>query len=132
MNPIAIVVTAIVSFIIAFLWNGPLFGKVMQRLSGLTNPPKPKITQILLNFIVFLATATVLSMMFWIAFSSPVMGDRSWFRGLVLALWIWLGFSVTATSIEVIWHGKSWKLWLFECAASFVVFAVMGAILGAF
>ncbi len=132
MNIIAIVVAATAAFIIAFLWNGPVFGKLAQRLSGVSNPPAPKMSQMVLNYFVFLITASIMSMVFWIAFYSAIMGDRSWFRGAVLAMWLWFGFNVTATAIDVIWHGKSWKLWLYECAASFVVFVVMGAILGSF
>jgi hypothetical protein len=130
MNLISIVAASIAAFVIAFLWNGPIFGSLFQRLSGISNPPAPRARQIVLNFLVFLFTAAVMSMVFWITFNSTIMGERTWFRGIVLALWLWLGFNVTATSIDVIWQGKSWKLWLFECAASFVVFAVMGAILG--
>ncbi len=132
MNIIAIVVAATVAFIAAFLLNGPLFGKLAQQLSGMSDRPKPKISQILLNYIVFLVTAAVMSMIFWIAFNSMIMGEPSWFRGAVLAMWLWLGFSITATSIDVIWRGKPWKLWLFECAASLVVYVIMGAILGSF
>jgi hypothetical protein len=132
MNIVSIVVAATAGFIIAFLWNGPVFGKLALRLSNMQNPPVPKLSQILLNYLVFLVTATIMSLVFWIAFKSPIMGNASWFRGTVLAIWLWLGFNVMATSIDVIWHGKSWKLWLFECAASFVVFSTMGAILGSF
>jgi len=132
MNLMAILAAATAAFVIAFLWNGPVFGKVALRLSGAQASPKPLLSQIVLNYLVFLVTAAVMSMVFWIAFSPLSMGNGSWFRGVVLALWLWLGFNVTATSIDVIWHGKPWKLWLFECAASCVVFAVMGAVLGSF
>ncbi|MDB5189075.1 MAG: hypothetical protein JWL82_32 [Parcubacteria group bacterium] len=131
MNIIAIVVAATVAFVSAFLWNGPLFGKVALRLSNQTEQPKPKGSQILLNYVVFLVTATVMAGVFWIAFASPLMGDRTWFRGIIIALWLCLGFIVTSTSIEVIWKGRSWKLWAFECASAFVAFALMGAVLGA-
>ena len=131
MNISAIFAASVIAFVIAFLWNGPVFGKLAMKLSGESAPAKPpKVSQILLNYLVFLVTAFVMAGVLWIAFASPLMGEKIWFRGVIIAIWLWLGFIVTSTSIEVIWKGRSWKLWLFECASSLVVFATMGAILG--
>ncbi|MDB4940272.1 MAG: hypothetical protein JWO40_697 [Candidatus Doudnabacteria bacterium] len=130
MNLFAILVAATGAFIIAFLWNGPIFGKLAMRLAN--TPPNanpPKVSQIILNYLVFLVTAFVMSRVFQLAFASSLMGERTWYHGVVIAILLWLGFIVTSTSVEVIWKGRSWKLWLFECAASFVAFAFMGSIL---
>ena len=135
MNITTIFAAATVAFISAFLWNGPVFGKLGMKLQNIQpgeNKKSPKVSQIFLNYLVFLVTALVMSGVFWIAFTSSVMGERTWYRGVLLAVWLWLGFIVTATSIEVIWKGRSWKLWLFECAAALVAFSLMGAILGGF
>jgi Protein of unknown function (DUF1761) len=51
--------------------------------------------------------------------------------GMGVAFWAWLGFTITATSMDVIWMGKSAKLWLFEVVASLVTFLAMGAVLAA-
>jgi hypothetical protein len=57
------------------------------------------------------------------------MGPATWFRGVIMGVWFWLGFLVTSSSIEVIWMGRSWKLWLFEAGCSLIVMAAMGAII---
>ena len=66
---------------------------------------------------------------FWLVFSSPSMGEATWFRGAILGVWLWLGFLVTSSSIEVIWMGRNYKLWLFEVGCSLIVTASMGAII---
>jgi hypothetical protein len=40
-----------------------------------------------------------------------------------------IGFVVTSTSMDVIWMGKSCKLWLFEVFTSLICFLAMGAII---
>ncbi|MFZ2832049.1 MAG: DUF1761 family protein, partial [Minisyncoccia bacterium] len=50
--------------------------------------------------------------------------------GIVTALWVWVGFLVPTTSIEVIWMGRKASLWLFEAGCSLVVMVAMGAIIG--
>jgi hypothetical protein len=42
---------------------------------------------------------------------------------------LWLGFLVTSSSIEVIWMGRTVKLWLFEAMCSLIITVTMGAII---
>jgi hypothetical protein len=129
MHILSIFIAATAAFVSAALWNGPLFGKTAMRLSG-TKPVPPKPWQLIGNYLVFLVTAFVMAGIFWAAFPSGLIGERTWFRGVITAVWLWFGFIVTSTSIDVLWKGKSWKSWLFECASSLVVFMLMGGILG--
>jgi hypothetical protein len=77
-------------------------------------------------------TAFILSGVINIAATTPVIGEVNWYKGAIIAAWMWLGFIVPSSSIEVIWMGRSWKLWAFECCASLVGFLAMGAILASF
>jgi hypothetical protein len=133
MNVLAIVLAALAMFIIGFLFHGPLFGKLWMRLADVHPTGNEKfadmLPQLAWNLLVNLITAGVLSMLFWILFSSPLMGEKTWYQGAIWAAWIWLGFIVTSSSIEVIWMKRSWKLWAFECVASLVAFVAMGIIL---
>jgi hypothetical protein len=133
MDILAIVLAALATFIIGFLFHGPFFGKLWMRLADIHPTGNEKfsdmVPQMFWNLVVNLITAAVLSMLFWLIFSSPLMGDKTWYKGAILAAWVWLGFIVTSSSIEVIWMKRSWKLWLFECVASLVAFVAMGVIL---
>ena len=135
MNLVAIFVVALANFIIGFLFHGPLFGKVWMKLANIHPTGKEKfsdmIPQLGWNFLANLVLSFVLAGAFTLIFSSPFMGPATWYRGAITAAWLWLGFIATSTSIEVIWMGRSVKLWLFECVASLVSLSVMGAIIAA-
>jgi hypothetical protein len=128
-NFIAVLVAALANFIIGFLFHGPLFGKVWMKLANITPTGNEKfsgmVPQMVKNYVANFVFAFVLATM--ISYS----GATSAFMGMVFAFWVWLGYVVTTTSIEVIWMKRSVKLWLFEAFASLVSILVMGAILGA-
>lgn len=132
-NLVAVVVAAVSSFVLGFLIHGPLFGKLWMRLANVHPTGNEKfsdmIPQMLWNLLVNFITAFVLAGILWM--SSLSMGPISWQTGAFVGMWIWLGFVVTTTSIEVIWMGRTVKLWLFEAIASFVAMALMGAIIAA-
>lgn len=133
MNIVAILVSALVCFIVGFLFHGPFLGKTWMKLAGITPTGNEKLKdmwkQMVWNYLANVLMAIVLSGVFWIAFTSPLMGDRTWFRGAIIAAWLWLGFIVASSSMDVIWMGRSYKLWLFEVVASLVAIMSMGAVL---
>jgi hypothetical protein len=131
-NVMAVVVAAIVAFILGFLFHGPVGGKLWMKLANVHMTGNEKfadmIPKLLWNLLSNLVTAYVLAVIYLFASFSPYLGVGT-SSGIVCALWLWLGFLVTTTSIEVIWMGRSAKLWLFECACSLVVMIAMGAII---
>jgi hypothetical protein len=133
MNILTIVLAALATFIIGFLFHGPLFGKVWMRLANIHPTGNEKfadmVPQMAWNLVVNLITAGVMSLLFWVIFNSAIMGEETWYKGAILGAWIWLGFIATSSSIEVIWMKRSLKLWAFECVASLVAFVAMGIIL---
>lgn len=87
------------------------------------------IPQMLWNLLVNFITAFVLAGILWM--SSLSMGVITWQTGALVGVWIWFGFVATTTAIEVIWMGRTVKLWLFEAVASLITMALMGAIIAA-
>ncbi len=132
-NYLAVLVAAVVAFIIGFLAHGPVGGKLWIKLANIHPTGNEKfadmIPQMLLNLLVNIVCAYVLAVVYLFASTSPLMGGSGALNGMICAFWVWLGFNVTATVIDVIWMGKSKKLWLFEAISSLVVFLVMGAII---
>jgi len=126
-NLLAVVIAAAVNFIIGFLFHGPLFGKIWMKLANVTPTGNEKfsdmVPQMVKNFIANLVFAFVLGQM--ISYS----GIGTAVQGMVFAFWVWLGFLVTSSSIEVIWMKRSVKLWMFENVSSLVCVLAMGAIL---
>jgi hypothetical protein len=130
---VAVFVAAVIAFILGFLFHGPVSGKLWMKLADIHPTGNEKFSdmygKMAWNFLSNLITASVMAIIFSLVFTSSIMGPATWFRGAIMGVWFWLGFLVTSSSIEVIWMGRSWKLWLFEAACSFVVMAVMGAII---
>jgi hypothetical protein len=131
----AVLVAGVANFIIGFLFHGPLFGKLWMRLANVhptgNEKFKDMIPQMLKNLLVNIVFAYVLSVMYLFASTSTAMGTTGAISGMLVAFLVWIGFLVTSSSIEVIWMGRSYKLWLFEVASSLVCCLAMGAIIGA-
>lgn len=132
-NFLAVLVAAVAAFIIGFLFHGPVFGKVWMRLANVHPTGNEKFSdmygQMFLNLVANILTAYVLAVIYLFASTSPYMGGSGVWNGVVCAFWVWLGFQVTITSMDVIWMKKPAKLWAFEAVAALVSFAAMGAII---
>jgi hypothetical protein len=123
----AVLVAALANFIIGFLMHGPIAGKMWMRLANIVPTGKEKFSdmygQMFSNFVANFVFAFVLGQM--IAWN----GIMSASTGAFFAFWVWLGFLVTSSSMDVIWMKQSWKLWMFENFSSLLCVLAMGAIL---
>ena len=132
-NYVAVIVAGLANFIIGFLLHGPVLGKVWMKLANVHPTGKEKfsdmVPQMIKNFLVNILFAYVLAVMYLFASTSSVMGGSGIITGIVVALFVWIGFLFTSSSIEVIWMGRSYKLWLFELFASLLSCLAMGIII---
>ncbi len=129
-----IIVTAIVYFIIGFLIHGPLFGKLWMKLAGVTPTGNEKFSdmygQMFWNIVVNLIICTFIYGAIWVASHSPIiMGDLTWYKGAMVGAWLWFGFVVPNTLLDVIWMKRKFSYWLFEAICSLICMGVAGAIL---
>jgi hypothetical protein len=110
----AIVVAAVVAFVLGFLFHGPIAGKLWMKLANIHPTGKEKMSdmygKMFWNFVANLVTAFVMALIFSLVFTSTLMGPATALRGAIVGIWFWIGFLVTATSMDVIWMGRSWKL----------------------
>jgi hypothetical protein len=132
-NLVAVLLAAVVSFILGFLFHGPLLGGLWMKLADIHPTGNEKLSdmvpQMLYNVISNFFTALGLSVFYALASASPLLEGMGIMGGVVCGLIVWAGFLVTSSSIEVIWMGRKSSLWLFECGCSFVTMSVMGAII---
>jgi hypothetical protein len=132
-NLLAVLVAALAAFILGFLFHGPVSGKLWMKLAGVQMTGDEKFTDMipamLWNLLSNLVTAYALAVIYLFASSSPLLYGQGIATGIICALWLWIGFLVTSTSIEVIWMKRSVKLWLFEAGCSLVVMVVMAVII---
>src|SRR4051812_6358690 len=108
-----VLVAALANFIIGFLMHGPVAGKLWMKLANVTPTGNEKfkdmIPQMIKNYVANVVFAYVLSVM--LAYN----GAGGAAAGMVFGFWVWLGFIVTSSSMDVIWMKRSPKLWMFEC-----------------
>lgn len=133
-NFMAVLVAAVANFMIGFLMHGPVAGKLWMKLANITPTGNEKfsdmVPQMVKNFIVNIVLAYVLAVVIFVT-ASYYNNVGNIVGGMGIAFWMWLGFIVTASSMEVIWMNKSYKLWFFEIFATLLSFLAMGAILAA-
>ncbi len=124
----AVLVAAVASFVIGWLWYGPLFGKEWMRLRGkdpaaMANMQMP-VKGMAGEFIAALVTAYVLARFV------VLLGVIDWTGATHLAIWVWLGFCVAATVGAIFWENMSWKLYAINAGRWLVSLGVMAIILG--
>ncbi len=131
-NFVAVIVAAIVAFIVGFLMHGPIGGKLWMKLANIVPTGKEKfsdmVPQMLWNLFANIIIATVVYVVLGLAFSIVPGTILSVTISVIFTLWI---FTVAGSSMDVIWMGKSKKLWMFECFSSLLVIASMGAVIAA-
>lgn len=127
----AVIVAAIASMIIGFIWYGPLFGKKWLHLSGV-KPGEIKRSMNATYALGFLGSL-VMSFGLWhiIVMSIGFFQDSSIFSGITAAWWGWLGLVAPITLSTITWEGKSWTLWILNNAYYLITLSVMAAIMTA-
>jgi len=136
-----ILIAAIVSQALGFLWYGPLFGKKWMSLMKLNDKDKDKAKQkgmgktYFFSFGASLITAAVLSWVVVEVGGADVTGATSAltnaFGGALVGIIIWIGFVATKSLGGVFWEGKSWSLYFLNTAYDLVNLVLMGAVVGA-
>ena len=128
-NYLAVLVAAIASMVVGFLWYGPLFGKMWM---GLMNFDKKKMNEAKkkgMGKTYVLAFLTSLIMSYVLAHFVNYVQATTIVDGVVLGFWLWIGFFATTQLGMVLWEGKPTKLYLINTLHNLVALAVMGTIL---
>ncbi|SRR3989344_175255 len=133
-----VLIAAVVSHALGFLWYGPLFGKKWMALMKFTEKDMEKAKQkgmaktYSMSFVASLVTAAVLAFLVKdfvdITGATPVLWNA--LGGALVGALIWLGFVATKSLGSVFWEGKSWNLYFLNTAYDLVNLLLMGAIVG--
>lgn len=132
-NYLSVIIAAIASMIIGFLWYGPLFGKQWMRLSGMTPQQIEQAkaggmsSSYLIMFLGSLLMSYVLAHA--LVFASTYLHAQGITAGLTAGFWNWLGFIMPVTLGSVLWDKKPWKLWILNNGYYLVTLLVMGSII---
>ncbi|QQR60836.1 DUF1761 domain-containing protein [Candidatus Uhrbacteria bacterium] len=132
-NYLAILVAAISTVVLGFLWYGPLFGKPWMKLMGIDPSKMSKEAMKGMNktyalmSIGSLVLAYVLS--FTTEFAMTYTQTFGWVGGVMSGFWTWLGFFAPVQMDEQLWGNKPWKLYFINTGYRLVSLIIMGVIL---
>ncbi len=124
-NYLAVLVVTILAFVLGGLWYGPLFGKAWMKESGVKEGDgKDKMVRTFgLTFLLNIIISLNLS-----AFLGPK-ADLQF--GLFAGLATGIGFVSASLGIVYLFSQKPLRLFLIDAGYQTVIYAIMGAILGA-
>mgnify|MGYP001611288200 CR=1 FL=1 len=128
-NYLAVLIAAIASMVIGFLWYGPLFGKKWMQLMNFDKKKIDEAKKKGMGKIYALAFLTTLIMSYVLAHFVDYVEAKTIADGIVLGFWVWIGFLATTQIGSVLWEGKPVKLYLINTLHYLVSLAVNGAIL---
>ena len=126
-NYVAVLVAAIATMALGFVWYGPLFGKPWMKLSGMTKE-KMEASKDQMPKIYGLGFLFQLLMAYVIAQFVAALGATTAMEGAMVGFWGWLGFTATTMVTQVLWGDQPVKLYEINVGYQLVAMAVMGAI----
>ena len=129
-NYIAVLVSAIVSMFIGFLWYSPLlFGKVWMKESGQTKKDIKGVKKKGMAPYYLAAFIATLLMSFILAYFVQYAAATTLFEGMQAGFWIWLGFVAPVLLGSVLWEGKSFRYYMINVFHYLATLLVMAGIM---
>lgn len=127
-NYLAIIVAALSSFMVGWIWYGPLFGKIWMKLHGFSEEELKESSMSMPVIMVVNYIATAMAAMAIAMFIGPeATAGFGIFAGLMIAIF-WIG---TSRLNDVLYEKKPWRLFFINVGYNTVIYVIMGAILGA-
>ncbi len=128
---LGVLINAILSMVLGFLWYGPLFGKKWIKLSSLKSDNSKASGSVMarmytLMFIGALLMAFILDHA--LIFASVYLKIYGISAGLMVGFVNWLGFIAPVTLNEVLAGNKSFRLWLINAGYYLILLLVMGIV----
>lgn len=132
-NYLAVVVAAVASMVLGFLWYGPVFGKPWMQLMGFTKESIEKMKGKGMGktyaFMAIGSLVTAFVLAHALTFASAYTETTGVAAGLMVGFWNWLGFVAPVQMGAQLWEGKPWKLFLITSGFYLVSLCVEGVIL---
>ncbi len=117
-NYLAILIAALGSMLVGFLWYGPLFGEYWMKLKGYT-PETMKAMKISPRLAMPLAGVCALIIAFVLATFVQFLNPQGVGGAVMLAVLVWIGFVVTTHANYVLFEERDVKLFLLNIAHHF-------------
>jgi hypothetical protein len=127
-NYLAVILAALAAFFLGFFWYTIIFAKPWQKEIGMGDQggdvQPPNLGKLLIG-------SLVLEIMMAFALATFIGKDADWVMGLTKGAIVGVAFVGFAFGVNYLFEGKSLRHWLINAGYNAVVFAAMGAIIGA-
>lgn len=124
-NWLAVIVVAIIYFLIHFFWYFPfVFGNIWLKLVGKESEPKSKIIR---DSIIMIPTSFVTVLMIEVIMDLTAMNDIV--SALIISMLLWVGFVATIAINQNNFNDRGVKLFLLEYGFYLIGFIIAGLIL---
>lgn len=128
----AVLIAALVSFVIGGLWYSPiLLGNVCMKEAGISKKDIKKAKEKGMSRRYLSSFIGALLMSYIMAHFVQFVSASNFFDGVTTGFWIWFGFIVPVLLGSVLWEGKTLKYYTINIGYYLVSLAVMGGILAA-
>jgi len=127
-NYLSVLLAAVLIMGTGALWYGPAFGKHWMKLKGYT-PESVKNMKISAKKAMALAALGALVTAFVLALLVRLLSPIGIGGAFMLALLVWIGFTVPLKANDVLFEDGDWKLFLFHIAENFVALLIAAVIL---
>lgn len=126
---LGVLLAVVASFIVGFLWHGPLFGKQWMKFNNLAEPKKEdfKFSMMLPGICASLLMAFVQAAVIGRAFEILALANMG--EALLIATIFWLPFSALVLANEYAWAGKSFAHICFDAFYNLVSIWAIAAVL---
>jgi hypothetical protein len=135
-NYLAILLCAVINFVVSNIWYGPLFGEKWYALHGIVMDKTTKTfttNGVALDFnpifVIFCAIAGALLSAFLLSYLFQRMGITNWKDGLATGVYIGL-FTFVGIAVNHLFLCEPFSLTVIEGCAPVLLFALYGAMLG--
>ena len=128
-NWLAVIVCAVLSMVIGFIWYGPLFGKPWGTITGWTSekvaalPKKKMFTIYILAFIAAFVIASILAIVLLAVRADGIGG------GIITALVLWVGFTGATIGVNMTFERRPFSLFRIEAGYHLLAFVLYAIIL---
>lgn len=127
----AVVVCAVLSMVVGFVWYGPLFGKKWMEIIG-ANPSDMARREEMQKAAGKLYVVQFVLSLFQVYVLARFVAEGT---GLGTSLWVWAGFLIPTLAAGAMWNNDSskvaWSRFLIQAGYNLILMVAFGLILGA-
>ncbi len=125
----AVLVCAVASMAVGFLWYGPLFGKMWISMMKFDQKKMKEAMKKGMGKTYALAFLSALVSAFILAHFVRYAGASTAMNGVLLGIMVWLGFFATTMLGMVFWEGRPFRLYLLNVSHYLVILVINSVIL---